>query len=143
MTLIMSRLLHTLSVRRRGLQVNLQLICDSSIEQPLTSTWNRCADIRVWSTSDYCTICPAGTYSSGVAVTTCLHCTHASSVPGSTSARACTCDPGYYRSSVTDPVCVPCPSNYVCVGGEAQPATCPPYTHYTGTAAAANSTCYR
>jgi len=76
-----------------------------------------------------CSLCAAGTYSSTRGASACTTCaTHSSSVAGSDSETACTCNNGYYRPRLTDigpndddrvfsDACQICSANWFCNDG--------------------------
>ena len=73
-------------------------------------------------TQDDCQVCPSGSYCSGNnSIAVCPQ--HSESKSGSTSPKDCTCKAGYFEPSKAlalniPPVCVLCPSNTYCPGGE-------------------------
>ena len=70
-----------------------------------------------------CALCPQGTFCpDGVRQEPCPGATN--SLPGSTSANDCGCDPGFYRPNPTS-ACVLCPFDFYCPGEESPALPCP------------------
>eukprot|EP00960_Hanusia_phi_P046636 757944-Hanusia_phi.AAC.7 len=73
-------------------------------------------------TQDDCQMCPAGSYCTGNnSIATCPQYSESNS--GSTSAADCTCKAGYFepskpKNSNIPPICVLCPADTYCPGGQ-------------------------
>ena len=72
-----------------------------------------------------------------------VSCGNATALSGSSSTAACTCKPGFFRSSQSTPNCTACPMNSFCTGADAAPTACPstPPTHYYNYGASSNASC--
>ena len=86
-------------------------------------------------TTSGCVVCPAGTFSSAPASTTCTTCPqNATSTVRSTSIANCTCNAGFVKQDNACHTCTPgkFTQNNVCVGcgaGHYYPPILPPYAH--------------
>ena len=86
-------------------------------------------------TASGCVVCPAGTFSSSPASTTCTTCPqNATSTVRSTSIANCTCNAGFVKEDNACHTCTPgkFTQNNICVGcgaGHYYPPISPPYAH--------------
>ena len=88
----------------------------------------------------FCGACLANSFAL-LGQSACTPCQNATSAAASMAPSACSCNPGYYRTTTATPSCSPCPSNLYCAGADIQPVACPNNTHFTGTGASSVDSC--